>query len=262
MGLKFISFASGSSGNCSLVMSDNTAVLIDAGITIKRLTTELAKLGLVPEDLSGVLVTHEHSDHIQSIDKFSEFADVYTSDKTLKCILNRNKKIVKVGDVLNFMYGFDIGDLHINPFNISHDAVDPVGYSITYENAKVSISTDSGVVTKGMLDAIRDSNILLLEANHDIDMLRKGTYPAWLKQRILGTRGHICNEVSLNVSCNIKSTNGNLQQLILGHISKENNTAELAYNTVYNGLCKKELLGDTNVSVATQDCSTQLFEIL
>lgn len=262
MGLKFISFASGSKGNCSLVMTDNTAVLIDAGITVKRLTEELAKLGLVPEDLSGVLVTHEHSDHILSIDKFSEFTDVYTSDKTLKAIVNRNKTIDKVGEVLNFMYGFDIGDLHINPFSISHDAVDPVGYSITSGDAKFSISTDSGVVTKGMLDAIRDSNILLLEANHDINMLRKGSYPAWLKQRILGIRGHICNDVTLNVSCNIKSTNGNLQQLILGHISQENNTEDLAYKTVYNGLCQKDLLGDTNVSVATQDCATQLFEIL
>ena len=113
-----------------------------------------------------------------------------------------------------------------------------------------------------MLDAIRDSNILLLEANHDINMLKKGSYPYWLKQRILSTRGHICNEVSLNVSCNIKSTNGNLQQLILGHISQENNTPDLAYNVVYKGLCQKDLLGDTNVSIATQDCSTQLFEIL
>ena len=253
---------SGSSGNSYYLEASGSGILIDCGRSAKQLENALRDNNIDVGSIRAIFITHEHSDHIQSIDKFSEFTNVYTSDKTLKCILNRNKKIVKVGDVLNFMYGFDIGDLHINPFNISHDAVDPVGYSITYENAKVSISTDSGVVTKGMLDAIRDSNILLLEANHDIDMLRKGTYPAWLKQRILGTRGHICNEVSLNVSCNIKSTNGNLQQLILGHISKENNTAELAYNTVYNGLCKKELLGDTNVSVATQDCSTQLFEIL
>ena len=262
MALKFISFESGSKGNCSLVMSDNTAILIDAGLSPRALKCELGKLGLTMSDLSGVLITHEHSDHIAWVDKYSEVMDVYSTDKTIKSITDKSKKILNVGEVFNFMFGFDIGDLHINPFSISHDAVDPVGYSITQDDKKISIATDSGWVTKEMFDNIKDSNILLLEANHDIDMLKKGTYPYWLKQRILGLKGHICNDVTSSVSCNIKSINGNLQQLILGHISQENNTPDLAYNTVYKKLCEKGLLGDTCVSVASQDCATQLFEVL
>ena len=144
MALKFISFESGSKGNCSLVMSDNTAILIDAGLSPRALNCELGKLGLTMCDLSGVLITHEHSDHIAWVDKYSEVMDVYSTDKTIKSITDKSKKILNVGEVFNFMFGFDIGDLHINPFSISHDAVDPVGYSITQDDKKISIATDSG----------------------------------------------------------------------------------------------------------------------
>ena len=262
MGLRFVSFTSGSSGNCSLVISDDTAILIDAGISFSRLREELNRLGLSILDISGVLVTHEHSDHIACIDKLSKYVSIYSMPKTLDAIVKRNKKLDKVCYNENYLSGFSVGDLYVKPFEISHDAVNPVGYTIAKGEQKISVATDMGHLTDTVLNSIQDSQTILLESNHDLQMLKEGPYPIWLKSRIFGKNGHLSNTDAASAACKIKKVNPGLQNLILGHISKENNTEDLVFNTAMSYLDENCLLGDTNLSLATQGKTTSIFEIL
>ena len=245
-----------------MVFTENTAIVIDAGISLKKLTQELKNLGKCIEDVKGVVVTHEHSDHVANICKYGMYVPVYAHLDTHVELFTRYDYVEQMGEVDDFMEGFTIGDIEVKPFEIPHDANAPVGYSFFAEGKQISIATDMGEIRSNVFQSIKNSNVLLLEANHDLNMLIHGPYPAWLKKRVKGSHGHLSNIDSAKMACMIKRESNNLHDLILGHISQENNTEDLAYKTVYNGLCQKDLLGDTNVSVATQDCATQLFEIL
>lgn len=233
--MRMCSIASGSSGNCIYVGSDNTHLLIDTGISKKKIDEGLAELGLTGEDISGILVTHEHSDHIQGLGVFCRKYEVpiYATKGTLIGIQNY-KSLGKMPEGLYHEIrkdvAFEIGDLLVKPFEISHDANEPSGYRIEKEDKSVAVATDLGKFDEYTIENLKNLNGIVLEANHDVHMLEVGPYPFYLKQRVLGNHGHLSNELSGRLLCNI--LHDKLKFIMLGHLSKENNFPELAYETV------------------------------
>ena len=233
--MKMLSVASGSSGNCIAICSNNTLVIVDTGISRKRIEEGLNQYDLTLKDASAILVTHEHSDHICGLGVVSrkDKIPVYSSKGTIDAIINSDS-IGKVDKDL-FQYinpdeSFAIGDLEINPFRISHDASEPVAYRVTSGKKSVAIATDMGTFTDYTINNLKDVNALLIEANHDIRMLQTGPYPYYLKQRILSDKGHLSNERCGELLSSI--LHDNLKKVFLGHLSKENNYDRLAYEAV------------------------------
>ncbi len=233
--MRLCSIASGSSGNCIYVGSETTHLLVDVGISGKRTEAGLNHLGLKVSELDGILITHEHADHINGLGVIARKygVPIYATKGTIEAILTSGcagkieeslfhevREDVKLG----------IKDLTINPMRISHDAAQPVAYRIAYGNRKVGICTDLGVYNEYTVECLKGMDALLLEANHDVKMLQVGPYPYYLKQRILGERGHLSNENSGRLLCRI--LHDKLENIILGHLSKENNLPELAYEAV------------------------------
>ena len=233
--MRLCSIASGSSGNCIYVGSDATHLLIDAGISGKRIEAGLSELELSPRDIDGILITHEHSDHIAGLGVIARKYDIpiYATKGTKEAILEfGNVGKIDVG-LFNDIKGdekFVIKDLTVNPMHISHDAAEPVAYRISYGSKKIGVCTDLGMYNDYTVECLKGVDALLLEANHDINMLQVGPYPYYLKQRILGDRGHLSNENSGRLLGRI--IHDNLKNIVLGHLSKENNLPELAYEAV------------------------------
>ena len=201
--MRMMSIASGSSGNCIYVGDNNTHLLIDAGISKKRIEEGLNSIGLTLSDMSGILVTHEHSDHIGGLGVVlrKHNIPVFGTNGTIEEAA-KTKYLDKVDlSLLNGVYAdedYEIGSLKIHPFSISHDAKEPCGYRISnFDDSKaVAIATDMGHYNDYTVENLKDLDAILLEANHDIKMLQVGSYPYYLKQRILGSHGHLCNEMS------------------------------------------------------------------
>lgn len=233
--MRLCSIASGSSGNCIYVGSDTTHLLVDTGISKKRIDESLAELGIAGDELSGILVTHEHVDHIQGLGVFSRkySIPIYATKGTIKGIQDY-KHLGKMPEGLyhevNVDKIFTIGDLCVKPFAISHDANEPSGYRIENGEKSVAVATDLGVYDEYVVENLKNLDAILLEANHDVHMLEVGPYPYYLKQRVLGKRGHLSNELTGRLLCNI--LHENLKYIMLGHLSKENNYEELARETV------------------------------
>lgn len=242
--MRLCSIASGSSGNCIYVGSDATHLLVDAGVSGKRVESGLHKLGLTGRDLDGILITHEHADHICGLGVLARKYQVpiYATEGTLSAI-RKNDGLGELEEGLFCPVREDekltLKDLTVNPMHISHDAAQPVGYRISYGNKRAAVCTDLGAYDEYTVECLRGVNALLLEANHDVKMLQVGPYPYYLKKRILGERGHLSNEHSGRLLCRI--LHDGLQTVLLGHLSKENNLPELAYESV-----RMEIeLGDT-----------------
>lgn len=231
--MRLCSIASGSSGNCIYVGSDATHLLVDVGISGKRVEEGLRTLDLTGRDLDGILITHEHSDHISGLGVISRkyHVPIFATRGTIKAILNgKNAPEEDLFQEIEADSAMVIKDLKVNPMKISHDAAQPVAYRFGYDNKKVAVCTDLGVFNDYTVECLKGMDALLLEANHDVNMLQVGPYPYYLKQRILGDRGHLSNENSgrlLNrILCDKTKT------VMLGHLSKENNMPELAYEAV------------------------------
>ena len=233
--MRFTSVASGSSGNCTYVGSDNTHILIDAGVSKKRIEEGLNGLDLTLGDLDAIFVTHEHVDHIAALHTILKKYDIpiYATAGTIQGIRVSDKK----AEMTNSRFvpvAVDkevfVGDMIINPMTISHDANEPCGYRVFCKDKKIGVATDLGCYTDYTVDCLKDCDALLLEANHDIRMLQTGPYPYQLKRRILGDTGHLSNEKSGELLC--KLLNDKMKGIFLGHLSKENNLPELAYETV------------------------------
>lgn len=233
MGLEFCTIASGSSGNSLYIGTEHTRILIDAGVSGKRITEGLGTVGVVGNQVDALFITHEHLDHVKGAGVFSRRFDVpvYATmetwdamEDTLGKIAPRNRRYVYEGEPCV------INDMCINPFSIPHDAANPVGYGVTVGDKKVTVATDIGHVTDALRENLTDSDILLLEANHDEELLKKGSYPWRLKQRILGEKGHLSNKTAGALLSEIMS--GRLKHVFLGHLSEENNRPHLAYETV------------------------------
>lgn len=259
MSLKLVSLSSGSKGNATLILSDATALLVDAGISYTRIAEGLRTFGVTPSDLDGVVITHEHADHIKGLPRLSEECKVYAHPLTQRAIFYRVGGIKNVVDVDDYEGGFTIGDIEVEPFRIPHDAEYPLAYSFQCGHARCSVATDIGVPTRGVLRNIRESEVVLLEANHDIKMLKEGNYPYKLKERILSSVGHLSNDATATI---VKHLVGQSQvrELVLGHISENNNTERLAYDTVKRML---DECNDTYISlhIASQGTRSEVFEI-
>ena len=233
--LELCSIVSGSSGNCICVGSDANRVLIDAGISGKRIAEGLLAIDLDCRDLDGILVTHEHIDHIAGLGVMARRygLPIYATKETIAAI----GKISSVGKVDSGLFceirpgeEFVIGDLTVMPISISHDAANPVAYRIESGGHKMAVVTDLGTYTEELVGQLQGLDGLLLEANHDIHMLETGIYPYPLKRRIMGDRGHLSNESSGRLLGEL--LHDHFGGVLLGHLSKENNYEELAYESV------------------------------
>ena len=233
--MRLCSIASGSSGNCIYVGSEATHLLVDVGISGKKTETGLNSLGVSPRDLDGILITHEHADHIAGIGVMARKYEVpiYATAGTIEAI----KACSNVGKIEEDLFievqadkKLTIKDITVNPMKISHDAAEPVAYRFSYGSRKIAVCTDLGVYNDYTVECLKGMDALLLEANHDVNMLQVGPYPYYLKQRILGDRGHLSNENSGRLLSRI--LHDKLNTIILGHLSKDNNLPELAYEAV------------------------------
>ncbi len=237
MGLKFCAIASGSTGNCYFVQSKETLLLVDVGISGKRIVEGLEEIGIEPEDLNGILLTHEHTDHIKSVRvmmKKSVHADLYTNIGTWEFVKD------KVPEDRQILFETDrrfvLGDIEVYPFAISHDARDPVGFTFCHGGKTVTLLTDTGCVNDHMVEAVQDADLLVLEANHDEEILKFCSYPYEVKKRILSDRGHLSNETAARFLCDIMKKKEKNRSVLLAHLSKENNTPHIAKLTVENQL--------------------------
>lgn len=233
--MRLCSIASGSSGNCIYVGSEHTHLLVDTGISKKKIDAGLKELELKGEELNGILITHEHSDHIQGLGVFSRKYEIpiYATAGTIAGIQKSNSLGKMPEGLLHPIQTdveFTLGDITIDPFRISHDASEPAGYRMNYQGKSVAVVTDLGVYDEYTVSHLRNLDAVLLEANHDTHMLEVGSYPYYLKRRVLGDKGHLSNELSGRLLCDI--LHDNLNHILLGHLSKENNYAKLAYETV------------------------------
>ncbi len=264
--MKICSIASGSSGNCIYVGTQKHHILIDAGISRKRIVDGLKEIQVAPEDLDGIFVTHEHSDHIQGIPMMVKMFNtpVYGTAGTLDAIRHKDKKgIICMEHMYQVTPDQDvaIGDMMITPFHSYHDAADPVCYSVASNGHKASVATDLGKYDDYIVEHLDGSELLLLEANHDISMLEAGSYPYQLKCRILSDRGHLSNEDSGRLLCRLLGDR--LHYIFLAHLSKENNYPELAYETVKCQLWEELGLQKLpfQMEVAKRDCPSTLITL-
>lgn len=233
--MRICSIASGSSGNCIYVGNGKHHILIDAGVSRKRIVDGLSSIGVAPEMLDAIFVTHEHSDHISGIPMMVKMfgIPVFATGGTLDEICHKDKRGVIDKGGLYQLYADEpvvVGDFHITPFSMSHDAAEPVCYTVESGGKKFGMATDLGEFDQYIIDHLAGSNLLLLEANHDISMLEAGKYPYPLKCRILGERGHLSNEASGRLLCQL--LHDKLRHVFLAHLSQENNYPQLAYEAV------------------------------
>ena len=233
--MRFVSIASGSSGNCTYIGTDQSHILIDAGISCKRIVDNLKILDLKPSDLNGIFITHEHSDHIQGIRVLSKKFGIplYGTKETLQVIAkNDKKKEIDSGLYHPVLPDETVmaGDMEVIPFSNSHDAVNPVAYRVQTKSCAVGVITDLGEYSSYTTEHLTDLDAVLLEANHDVRMLEMGSYPYYLKRRIFSKYGHLSNETAGQLLNEI--LHDNMKYIMLGHLSQENNYEALAHKTV------------------------------
>ena len=241
--MRFCSIASGSSGNCIYVGSECAHVLVDLGFSGKKREQGLNSLDLTGRDIDGILITHEHSDHIKGLGVIARKygIPIYATGGTVDAMLRGGSLgIIPEGIFREIRedQAFESKDLRIIPFTIPHDAAQPVGYRLECGESSVGIATALGKYNDYIIENLQNLDAILLEANHDIRMLQVGKYPYYLKQRILGDRGHLSNENAGRLLCRL--LHDNMKAVFLGHLSRENNYEELAYETV----CSEVTLGD------------------
>ncbi|MBS7262007.1 MAG: MBL fold metallo-hydrolase [Eubacteriales bacterium] len=263
--IRFVSLGSGSTGNCSLIDNGSTRILIDAGLGVARIRQSLRALGVELRDLDGVLITHEHIDHIRALASLVNRAGVpvYGNDATLAAAQRVLKasfpdkavRLIRTGE------DFYVRDLAVRSFRTSHDAVASVGYSVFYRRAKICLVTDTGYLTQEIGKNMFDASVLLLESNHDERMLREGPYPARLKQRILSRKGHLSNDAAADAVR--KLIDHNVRCVLLGHLSQTNNLPEKAYGTVEARLTADgiDTRLDVDLSVAPPDTLSRIYTI-
>lgn len=259
---KFCSLFSGSTGNCSLIQSDNSKILVDAGESAKKISESLEKLDISPYEINGILITHEHSDHIKGIGTLSKKYNipVYANVETWNAMPSQESKIDKENKKVFSFKEFCIGDFLINPFSIPHDAANPCGFNIFYKDKKISIATDIGHIDNNIISCLSKSNFLLLEANYEPEILRCSSYPYSLKQRISGPNGHLSNnEAGKTISYLL---NSGVNNVMLGHLSKENNFPELAYKTVVAQLIENNINQNSlTLNVANRYTTSRIIDV-
>jgi phosphoribosyl 1,2-cyclic phosphodiesterase len=252
--MRYCALTSGSSGNSFFIENEDEAVLVDAGLSAKELVYRMAIIGLDPLKLKGILITHEHIDHIRGMDVLSRKLKipVFATRDTLK------DKIYScdVKEILNNEI-FSIGKLQIEAFSKNHGAANPVSYTIQ-DKKRISVITDAGRACKNVCSQIKDADALFLESNHDIEMLEKGPYPFHLKKLVKSDDGHLSNmQASLSV---LENSNSKMQRVILSHLSKVNNTSQLALET-FNQILKQRYDFKADLDISSRDKPTPIWTV-
>lgn len=243
--LRFISFASGSSGNCYFVGNASYGILIDAGIGVRTIKKRLKEIGLDFSHILGVFVTHDHIDHIKAVGALGEVhhIPIYTTRLIHEGIaksygvterLNASRRFIEKNETIS------VFDFYVTSFPVSHDGTDNVGYTITYRGKRFTIATDLGYISEQVAQHIQKANYLVIEANYDEQMLRTGRYPAYLKARVAGRTGHMANNDT--ACCLSENYRDGLDYIYLCHLSKDNNTPQKAYNEVQSHLSEKGIV--------------------
>ena len=261
--LNFCSLYSGSSGNSLFVETNNTKILVDAGMSCKKIEEALNSIEVNPSSIDAIIVTHEHSDHIKGISTISKKFDipVFATKETFDAMPTQTEKLSEKNiNFFNPYEKFSINNLEILPFSIPHDAANPCGFNIVGDNdTQISVATDIGHMTKQILDYLEGSKFILLESNYDTEVLKCCAYPFKLKTRIAGETGHLSNTIA-GKTISYLSKNGNLKTAMLGHLSKESNFPELAYQTVIDELISNDS-NNINLSVASRDTPTKFINL-
>lgn len=263
--MKAVSLASGSKGNCYLIFTDKTKILIDDGINFKELCEKLDLLKINPQNIDAVFISHEHDDHIKGLltllKNYSPKIFIHND-----CVNFANQKLKNsLKNVTTFVdnENISLNDLLIENFKQSHDSKHCNGFSILSPDGKVSVSTDIGVANQNQVNHLSNSNLVYLEANHDVNLLLDNmNYPAFLKRRILSDKGHLSNKASAEIIENLSFNKVN--QVVLSHLSEENNSPSLAYNYIKNELLDKDIVEgkDIFIDVASQYRIGTIFNII
>ena len=257
MAVKFTILGSGSGGNCAYIETDEARILVDAGFSPRQIRQRLATISRVPENLTAILVTHEHSDHVQGLIGIAAKLNipVYCNRATKEAFEFQLQTKFNC-NLFNTGASFEIGDVLVDTFTIPHDAQDPVGFLLRTAAGNIGFVTDLCHMTKLVIERVRPANVLVIESNHDVKMLQDCPRRSWsLKQRILGRHGHLSNEAAAEAAAEIMSAE--LKYLYLAHLSRECNKTELAHRVMSERLQK---IGATHVQmqIAAQDvpCAT------
>lgn len=260
MTLRICSLASGSKGNCTYVASDNTKLLVDAGLPYSTIKNRLEEVGEDISEISAIVITHEHIDHVRGLEKFNaEGVKIYAHPRAQTGIILKTGRLDFVEEEF-YDGGFEVGDILVRPFRIPHDACYPLGYGFECNGDRIAVATDIGHITEGLVNNLKGCRTVLLEANHDVEMLYNNPkYVMRLKKRIDGANGHLSNETAAEVAQRILTKN--LERIILAHLSEENNLPELAFATVVEKLRQSGAREgkDLFVQVAKQNCPTDVY---
>ena len=253
---RFTVLGSGSGGNASLIETDQTRLLVDAGLSGRQIRLRLGQLGRSPETLDGIILTHEHTDHTQGLKALCKKLDVPVYCNRLTADELRFRVETPL-DIRQFITGepFEIGDMQIENFSVPHDAQDPVGFHIRTPDGSVGILTDLGQTTRLVLERVRGANALFIEANYDLNRLQEDTRRPWaIKQRIMSRHGHLSNGDAAEAIETL--ANGTLRNVVLGHLSSDCNTPEIARNRVAEALGQAGI-NDIGITVSTQGEPTE-----
>jgi len=250
--------ASGSRANCALVASSTTRILIDAGLSCRETFKRLRALGERPEQLSAILITHEHSDHIAGLQRLAAKLNVpvFLTESTQRewgrAVRDEEGKVPELPKLERFASGsgFQVGDIEIKPFTIPHDAVDPVGFTFRAEGVKIGFATDLGYMPVSVRDHLRGCDILVIESNHDLEKLRTGPYPWSVKQRVMSRVGHLSNDALAEFFSN--DYDGGAAYVVLAHLSEQNNHPEIARAAAEHALRERQGLWQNRVLLASQ----------
>jgi phosphoribosyl 1,2-cyclic phosphodiesterase len=255
--VKVCLLASGSSGNSIYIQNGSTNILVDAGLTGKQIESRLSSIGVSPNTLQGIVVSHEHSDHIKSVGIMARRYGfpVWMTQGTL----DGSKATFRGAERIHVIENdevFSIGDLEFQPFALPHDASDPVNFVVTDGSVKVAIATDMGVMTQLVYQRLRDVDFVAMEANYDHKMLMDGPYPWHLKKRISGRHGHLPNDGAANTLCDLVAEG--VKQAVLAHLSEKNNHPDLARRTCQEMFVQRGIQ-NFPLAVASPDRPTEIF---
>ena len=248
--------ASGSDGNCTVIRDEDRAIMVDAGLSYKKIKSLMDLNGIVDSEREGLFITHEHSDHVSGLRMLSKYTDipVYLSEGTGRALLREQKCAEKNLRPLSPSLTLELGELRILGVPVSHDAAQPLGWRVEGERSALAVLTDLGCLTEGVLSAAKGCRFAVVETNHDVDLLLRGPYPAALQRRILGDRGHLSNELGAELALCLARSGA--EKVLLGHLSRENNRPELALAAV------RARVGDSlSVTAAPRDAYSEAFEL-
>jgi phosphoribosyl 1,2-cyclic phosphodiesterase len=258
MGVSVSVLASGSRGNCALLATSTTRILVDAGLSGRETRKRLRALGERAEEISAILITHEHSDHVAGLQRLATklnvpvFLTAPTHQAWRRAVRDQQGTVPELPKSEHFSAGraFRVGDIDVMPFTIPHDAADPVGFTFRAEGVKVGFATDLGYMPASVRDHLRGCSVLVMESNHDVEMLRSGPYPWSVKQRVMSRVGHLSNDALAEFFSS--DYDGGAEYVVLAHLSEQNNHPEIARAAAEQALGGRQGLWHNRVLLASQ----------